>query len=510
MRLHPTPLSAAIESPAIRPASSLAHLAPAIHDVALPDGSSVRSLLELPGLLLVTTGQQAGLFTGPLYTIHKALSAAALAHHLERIWDRPVRPLFWVPGDDHDYDEIAAAHWTDQAGVLHSVRLPPRPASAPLRPMWREPLGAAVAPVLDQFASALPPGQHRDWAEAWLRRHYVADATVAGAYGAALAELLAPLGILVLDSAHQVVKRAAAPLMLGALARGEELEQLLVSQARSLEAGGRAPAVDVGDGAALVFLEDRHGRDRLVRDGDGFRTRRGGDRFSLADLEAIAEREPTRLSPNVLLRPVVESRLLPSVAYVAGPGELAYFRLLEVLYGALDVTPQTPVPRWSGAIIEPHVDRILGKFGAAPDEVLRDPAGLERRVVEAHLPDLVRDQLERIRRANAELYPPLRDPLTGVDPTLVGPWASARRLADWAVRDLERKALARLRAREAVELGQLARVRGALLPRGATPQERLLNVTPFLARHGTSLLSTVLGAAGQWYQAALEPIAANP
>lgn len=510
MRLHPTPLSAAIESPAIRPASSLAHLAPAIHDVALADGSSVRSLLELPGLLLVTTGQQAGLFTGPLYTIHKALSAAALARCLERAWRRPVRALFWVPGDDHDYDEIASAYWSDEAGALHSVRLPPRPAGALMRPMFREPLGAAVTPLLHRFIAALPAGQHRDWASAWLGRHYTPGATVAGAYGSALAELLAPFGVLVLDSAHQAVKQAAAPLMVEALARGGELEALLVRQAAALEAGGSAPAVEVGDGATLVFLEDRHGRDRLVREGDGFRTRRGRDRYTLGDLKAIADQEPTRLSPNVLLRPVVESRLLSSVAYVAGPGELGYFKLLDVLYPALGVSPQTPVPRWSGVILEPHVERILGKFGANADEVLRDPTGLERRVIEAQLPPAVREQLARLRQANEELYPALRAPLADIDPTLVGPWASARRLADWAVRDLERKTLARLRAREAVELRQLARVRGALLPRGTTPQERLLNVTPFLARHGSALLQAVAEAAGHWYRGALERSAENP
>jgi bacillithiol biosynthesis cysteine-adding enzyme BshC len=510
MRLHPTPLPAAVETPSIRPAADLGDLAPAIHDAPLQDGRSVRALLDLPGLLLVTTGQQAGLFTGPLYTIHKALSAAALARRLEAAWQRPVRALFWVPGDDHDYDEVSAVHWSDDAGALHTVRLPPRPPGAQLRPMWREPLGEAVLPVLGQFAAALPPGAHRDRAEAWLRRHYTAEATVAGAFGSALAELLAPFGVLVLDSTHPAVKQAAAPLMLEALARGGELDQLLDNRAATLEAGGRAAGVEVGNGATLVFLDDRFGRDRLVREGEGFRTRRGGKRYSLADLESIAAREPIRLSPNVLLRPVIESRLLPTVAYVAGPGELGYFRLLEVLYPLFGVTRQTPVPRWSGAIIEPHVERILGKLGASPDEVLRDPSGLERRIVERQLPEAIRQQLGRLRQTNEELYPALRDPLADLDPTLLGAWASARRLADWAVRDLERKTLARLRARDAVRLSQFARVRGALLPRGTTPQERLLNVTPFLARHGAALLDAIRDAAERWYTGALEQSARNP
>lgn len=499
MRLHPTPLTGTIHPPARREGPDPAGLRDAV--VSAPGLDPTVALA--PGTLLVTTGQQAGLFTGPLYTIFKALSAAALARVLQERFACPVKPLFWIPGDDHDFDEVAAARWVTEDGALRAVRLPPRPPAAALRPMWREPLGPEVAGLRAELVSALPASVHRNWVVEWLERHYQRGATVAGAYGRALAELLAPYGVACLDSTHVVVKRAAAPWLLRAAREAGPLEERLVAVAERFRARGETVPVEVGDGATLLFLDDRHGRDRLVRDGEGFRTRRGGDRYALADLEAIAASEPTRLSPNVLLRPILESALLPTVAYVGGPGELRYFEMLPDLYHQLGVVPQRPVPRWSGAILEPHVERLLAKFRATPEEVTGRFVELERRVIRDHLPPAVPRRIAELLETADRLYAELEAPLREIDPTLAGPLASSQRQAAWAARDLERKALSRLRAREQVELGQLQRLRGALSP-GGTPQERTLTIAPFLARHGPGLLDAIHDEAFQWYRGALE------
>ena len=169
--------------------------------------------LRQPGALAVTSGQQPGLFTGPLYTVHKALSTAALARVLERRWNRPVVPIFWSAGDDHDFAEASQAAWIRADGALATASLPPRPSDAPLTPMYRQPLGEAVVPALEALLGDLPPSEFRDVPSEWLRRHYRPDATVGGAFAGAMAELLAPAGILVYDSTHPVGQargRAAA------------------------------------------------------------------------------------------------------------------------------------------------------------------------------------------------------------------------------------------------------------------------------------------------------------
>lgn len=507
MRLHPTPIPVPIPVPAPRTGSSLSDLTPAI--IPAPGLDPLLAALAAPDLLVVTTGQQAGLFTGPLYSVYKALSAAALARHLAAAWSRPVVPIFWVAGDDHDFAEAASASWVASDGTMGRIALPPRPQGAPMLPMYREPLGPEIDALLREFVAHLPEGPHQERVVAWLRRHYRTGMTVAGAYGAALAELLAPFGILCLDSTHPVFKRAAAPHLLRALEGAEAMDQALAAVAERYTRAGETPPVVVGDGATLVFLEDRLGRDRLVRSGTGFATRRGGDAYSRADLDRIAAASPGRLSASVLLRPVLESAVLPTVAYVAGPGELRYLEMTGPVYQHLGIPRQAAVPRWSGVVVEPFADRLLDKFGLSIDDLAAPGSGPERRILRSHLPAEVQAALEALQRHAGQLHDQLEPGTLAIDPTLAGPVATSRRQVQWAVRDLERKVLARLRAREGVELDQLRRVRGALRP-GGKPQERVLTVAPLVARHGDAFFDAVRESASRYYSGALVAAPSRP
>ena len=346
-------------------------------EAALYPSSHTRSItakLADPRALVVTTGQQPGLLTGPSYAITKALSARGLALALERRWNRPVVPVYWVPGDDHDWQEASSVHWIAFDGSAHTASLPARPPEAALTPMWREPLGPAVLSVLDAFQQSFSETPERQATIGWLRRHYTPASTVSAAYGNALAELLGPLGILCLDSTHGAVKRAATPLLLEALRRSHELDHRLAVKDRALKEGGIDAGVAVGDGASLVFLEAELGRDRLVpaSDGRSFQLRRARTTIGLESLVELAEKEPTRLSANVLLRPVLESTLLPTVAYLAGPAELKYLELAAPIYETLGAVRQVPVPRWSGLLVEPRVTRVLNKYGIGIEELVAE------------------------------------------------------------------------------------------------------------------------------------------
>lgn len=495
-----TPLSASPAWPAPRDARWDPSLEPAI--IASSAREALLARLRTPGALAVTTGQQPGLFTGPAYSISKALSARALAQLLERRWGRPVVPVYWVPGDDHDLREVATVSWLDANGDLVTARLPARAADAPMTPLWREPLGEPVLPLLDAFERSFAADTSRPTV-AWLRRHYRPEATVAAAYGGALAELLAPLGVLCLDSTHEVVKRAAAPLLLRALEDVAGLDAALAARSRQLLAAGVDPAVPVGEGAALVFLEGELGRDRLVADGDGLQARRSRARISRAELERVVAKEPTRLSGNVLLRPVLESALLPTVAYVAGPGELRYLALAEPLYRKLGVTAQLPVPRWSGVLIEPYVTRILEKFGAGIEELLDASSSLEARITRRAYPPGTDAAFAELRAAIERAYEPVVRAALGVDPTLERPADAAKGRALHGVEQLARKLAQHARRRERVELAQIARARLSVRPEGS-PQERVLSMSGFLARYGSGVLDELARHIQGWYGRVLE------
>ncbi len=271
-----------------------------------------RDRLAAGEVLTVTTGQQPGLFTGPLYTIYKALSAAALARRLEREIKVPVVPVFWVAGDDHDFAEANHASVLNATGDVARIVLRERPADALLLPLFREPCGPEIGSALEKLRAALPESEFTSQTLAWLEASYRPDANLADAGADALNRLLGPRGggIAVFRAHDPAAKRAAAPWLL----KGLDLT--------------------LPDGLSPVLVEGSAGRDRLSGGGSPV-TRRSGERFTRAALERIAAESPERLSPNVLLPPVIEAALFPTVAYAAGPAELEYLETAAPLYAQL-------------------------------------------------------------------------------------------------------------------------------------------------------------------------------
>jgi bacillithiol synthase len=501
LRIVPTPATSTIEFPAPREGA----FDPALGDAIVPSSAREPALARLrePGAVAVTTGQQPGLFTGPLYTIYKALSTAALARILERQWQRPVVPVFWVAADDHDFAEASQASWIASDGALRTASLPTRPPEAPLTPMYRQPLGEAIDEALGTLAADLPASEFREWTLDWLRRHYQPQTTVAQSFSGALAELLAPAGVVCLDSSHSVVKRSAARHLVRALGLARELDRDLQDRAEELRTAGMDPGVPVGDGATLVMLEGAQGWDRLVISNGGFVTRRGRERFDLDALQRLAAAEPGRLSPNVLLRPVIESALLPTVAYIAGPGELAYLALTPPIYQRMRILRQPALPRWSGLLIEPRVDRVLQKFHLDVSDLLEPPGTLEARLIRSQLPDEAVSALAALEAAIETGYEILGKSAAEIDPTLARPVQGTKYQALAGLQDMEKKLVQHLKRRQDIELGQIAKARTLVLPDNK-PQERVLTIAPFLARYGPSLISEISETIEAWYATALE------
>ena len=231
--------------------------------------------------------------------------------------------------------------------------------------------------------------------------------------------------------------------------------------------------------------------------------RRSGELYTRDDLEHVAADSPDRLSANVLLRPVVESALLPTVAYVAGPGELRYLALAEAVYAALAIPRQLPVPRWSGMLVETRIDRVLEKFSATLDELLAPGQQLEGRVVRSQLPPEVEATLTALRQVLVEQYAALAAAAAAIDPTIEKPIQNLGQQALSGTQDAEKRLLSHLKKRQATETQQIARARDALLPLGKA-QERVLTLVPFLAKYGRELFTELLACIDGWYLVALE------
>jgi uncharacterized protein YllA (UPF0747 family) len=419
------------------------------------------------GGIVVTTGQQPGLFGGPIYTWTKAMGALALADAIERTTGIATAAIFWAATDDADFLE---ASYTVVARVGGADRLEQRQPPDAGTPMALAPLGD----VREQFtllATACGSAADPRPLEAVARAYGDPRRTVGDAYVDLLRSLLVPLGVPVLDASHPAVIEASRPLLLGALTDAASIERALSARADEIRGAGLEPQVEDMPGLALVFARD------------GTRKRR------LTANERVAD--DIVLTPNVLLRPIVEHAILPTVAYWAGPGELAYFAQVTAAAVAMGRPAPLAVPRWSCTLLEPHVETVLHRLGLQPDD-LRLPHAAERRLARESMDPRTTAGIAALRAEVAaiadRLGPEPRE--LGLEAAVQGAIGSLQHRVD----RLERRLLAGVARRESARMRDVGTARGALYPFGGR-QERTLNLVPTLARHGLDLLGELHRAA---------------
>jgi bacillithiol biosynthesis cysteine-adding enzyme BshC len=432
--------------------------------------------------VVVTTGQQPGLFGGPTYTFSKAMSALAVANALEAAIGVPVAPVFWAASDDADWLEAAVTHVATSRGLETAQLLGPATDGVAMADVALGPLAEARAVLASACGSAANVAV-LDVLDA----AYVPHATIGAAYVQLLRALLEPLGIAVLDAAHPAVREAADPFLRDALRHAPAVHEALTARSQAIDAAGYTPQVDVVDGLSLVF------RSQLSSSADGVRRTR--ERVPIDSASAVArEADVGSLGANVLLRPVLERALLPTVCYLAGPGEYAYFAQVSPVAAALGVATPVAAPRWACELIETRVrDRQLAL--GLDDSALRDPHAAEQQVARAQLDESIADTLERLRVTLDTQVRALQESLSGDDAPVVSEAVQglARDLTHKLDR-FERRILAGVKRREVEAMREVAALRAALRPLGSSP-ERVLNLMPLLVRYGLSILPAMAEAA---------------
>ncbi len=422
------------------------------------------------GGVVITTGQQPGLFGGPIYTLAKALSALAMSEAHERATGVPTRPVFWAATDDADFAEAASIAVVGPRG-LDTLTLSATEALDAV-PLAFRALGHDVDALRARLAAAC--GSLADERVMRAAAAFRAGATVGAAYLALMRALLEPLGIAVLDAAHPAVGAATRPLMRAALAAAPGVQEALVARGAALSAAGFEPPVAVDRALSLVFAWEGSA--------DAPRKRR------LTIDEALAAGDPAqRLSPNVLLRPVMEAWMLPTVAYVAGPGELAYFSQVSAVADALALPRPLALPRWSGLIVPADVEDELASRGWSLEH-LRDPHAAENAIAAAAVPAEIIAMFARLRTSVASELAALDAILP--EPAVAGARSDLARRLD----RIERRVRGVVKHRERALLQRIARVRAVVHPNG-TPQERTLSFVPFVSRYGEALIAAQLQAA---------------
>ncbi len=438
------------------------------------------------GGLFVTTGQQPGLFLGPLFSLYKALTAIRLAEALEPVLDRPVLALFWIASEDHDWEEANHTHLLDVQNDLRTVSVPDQ-EGALNRSLHRIPVRDGMEEVVEEFLAALPETDFSPEAFQLIRGAYPAGQTLPGGFAEVMRGLLGELPIAFVDSADPALKEASAPILFREMEESEEHEALLARVSSHLEMEGYHIQVPILDRGVNLFFEGEAGRDRLYRGGNGYRLNRAGTLIDAREIRSRALQDPSILSPNVLLRPVVESALFPTVSYVGGPGELAYFGQLKGLFRAHGFEMPVVHPRHSATLIEGKIGKVLTKFHRTPESLARPHHELAAEIALEEVPLEVRRALGEIRGIVGKNAGTLTKAVREIDPTLKGPISHARNAAFAAFDEAERKILQALKRENEIALEQLEKAQRHLFPFGK-PQERCLNPFYYLARYGPNLI----------------------
>ena len=449
-------------------------------------------MLRNPGTVAIVTGQQAGLFTGPLYTIHKALTVIKLAACL-REQNVAAVPVFWVASEDHDYEEVNHCTVIDTEGRLKRVQYDAS-GHKPDEPVGRVALCEGIGQTIDEFLAQLPPSEFIPALEADLRESYAEGVGFADAFSRLLARLFREYGVVLFDPLDEELKQVAAPLYSEAIKKSTEIAEALVDRSRELEQSGYHAQIKVSDDMVPLFIMDDGRRAALIQQ-DGRFVVKGSDRsFSREELIELAGRCPGCFSPNVTLRPVVQDYLLPTAAYIGGPAEIAYFAQLRVVYEKLGRQEPCVLPRASFTIVEGRHQKTMKKYGLQLSDFFDGLHPAVTKVVE-HGPD--RDTaiaFTETERVLGEYLDKLGVALRRTDASLSDPLKRAREKISYQLEHLRTRFIHSSAHREETTYRQVERAFATLYPE-KNLQERELNVYYFISRYGPTLIRELYDAA---------------
>jgi bacillithiol biosynthesis cysteine-adding enzyme BshC len=467
---------------------------------AIPGGSAAteRNLERLEnGAVAVLSGQQVGLFGGPAYAFYKALSAIRIAEELTEAGIDAV-PVFWMATEDHDLDEVRHVSWF-HAGKLTRFEVPVE--GIPGRPVGRVELGAAMESLV-KSASELLTGAGSERVARILQESYRAEETYGSAFGKLFARVFAEHGLILLDPLDARLHRIAAPVYHKALADRDQLSAKLLERGKELEAAGFDPQVKVTAESTLLFhMKDgvrqpigfhagangethASGQSRTGTGASGGSFKSGDASWTRDEILRLTGTAPETLSPNALLRPVVQDYLLPTVAFLAGSAEISYLAQSQVVYQHILGRMPVLLPRADFTILDAKADKLLQKFHLCIENIWAGPQELRKQMEAISLPKQLAEDFDKRKALIETTLMDLGADIQKLDATLAGAVATTREKMTFQLDKLREKTGRALDER-AGRIAEYVEFLENLLYPGKVLQSRELSFLPFLAQWGT-------------------------
>jgi bacillithiol biosynthesis cysteine-adding enzyme BshC len=445
--------------------------------------------LRDPETLAVVTGQQVGLFGGPLYTYYKASSAILWAQAIQNATRRKTVPIFWMETSDHDFFEINHTRLLDLEGeeVLLSLSNLPQQKR---RVVGTIPLNGEVEKLVQRLWTLLPASAHRGPYLEMLASCYHPGTTFGDAFARLFSFLFRDDGLILFDAENPRCKKAAAPLLDRLLAESLRLNEILETSTLAVHRGGYPPQIQPQPDRLQIFAKVDNARVPISPDGTLLFEDRPPEALGLEGLRRRAQQHPEDFLPKVSLRPVIQDYLFPTVVYLAGPAEVAYMAQLKPLYEFLGVPMPVVMPRLSITLVEGRIRKILDKYNFTPEQLRLGSQNLINQLLEA---DPGSDLIGLFARGR-EKWQQVKDELTvglmAIDPTLEHPVDKTMQHWLQGLDILEEKARAAVRRKNETLVSQVKKATLNLAP-GSNLQERRFGLPHFMARHGRNLAQKI-------------------
>ena len=445
------------------------------------DAETFRNLDRLrAGAVAVVTGQQVGLFGGPAYSVYKALTAIHVARQLTSKGTNAV-PIFWLATEDHDLAEVDHCFFAKR-GALERFDL--NPAGIADRRVGEIALGEGVQEIVTR-AAAMLEGPFAEESSRWLGESYRQEETFGSSFAKFMTRIFAGRGLIFLDPMSAELHRLSAPTMSRAIKEHEVLARDLVARSADLERAGFHAQVKVSEHSTLVFRIVEGQRIALRPANGGFAA--GAWRGSMDETLRDLEQHPEQFSPSALLRPVIQDTLLPTVAYIGGPAEVAYHAQTSLVYGKLLARAPVILPRAAFTLVPAHVANLLKKYNLDARDVFAGRHLLRAKLEAEALPQALSARFEAGEKTIKDMLEGMREPLGKLDQTLVGALDTVSEKMLYQFAGLHAKAGRAEGFRSGVVNTHENEIAMMLLPNNEL-QERSLAFLPFLAFEGIELL----------------------
>jgi len=440
--------------------------------------------------LVVVGGQQAGLFGGALLIFYKALTVVQTARHAEKLLGRPVVPVFWIAGEDHDFDEANHVNIQSAEGSLRRIRID-RPAG-PRLAVSRTPLsGEDWQTALQELAALLPDTEFKPALLERLQAHVQDRPSLSLAFARLLADWFGSQGLLLLDADDPQLRALEGPMFGSLIERNDELEMALKAGEQQVSERGFSLQAETAPGSANLFLHHEQGRLLLHKEDGRYIDRRGHVSLSRDELLQLTVHSPGELSTNALTRPLMQDYLLPVLAAVLGPSELAYWGILGPAFETFGFAMPILVPRQSFTYLEHNVAKLLDKYALTAEEAMAEWEQRKNRWLNSQDEWDLEGQFRQVKLRFAELYAPIMDTVSALQPGLAKLAEGNRDKILEQMTYLESRSLDAIAKRHEAALRQWDRIYMALSPQGK-PQERVYGILQYWNRYGPAWLANWL------------------